>query len=97
MAETARVPLTVEQAKGLKPGTKLNLSDGKDFDRKKDGKRITYKVTSVKTWKRNPEKVEVVVHYGFRGNAHLREWHFSQPDTDSPGIVYLEPEVNYGS
>lgn len=91
-----RLPLTVEEAKKLKKGTKVNLMSGKDFVRKSDGSRLTYKVTSVKTWKRQPEKVEVVIHYGLKGNAHLREWHFSQSDTDTPGIVYLEPEKKFG-
>lgn len=97
MGETTRVPLTVEQAKALKPGTKINLTDGKDFIRKKDGSRLTYKVTSVKKWKRQPEKVEVVLHYGLKGYAHLREWHFTRPDSDSAGIAYLQPATDYGS
>ena len=91
-----RKPLTVEEAKCLNKGDKLNLiSSGVEFVRKRDGSRLTYKVTSVKTWKRQPDKVEVVVAYGFRGSAHLREYHFTQDGSDVPGIVYREPEKKY--
>ena len=54
--------ITLEQAKGLKPGAVLNHH----YVKNADGTPARYKVTSVKTWKRDPERVHVRVKRGLR-------------------------------
>ncbi|MEO6566149.1 MAG: hypothetical protein ABIO63_08945 [Casimicrobiaceae bacterium] len=66
--------LTIEQAKELKRGVILNHSLGKNAD----GSPAKYKVTSVKTWKRIPYKIEINVKHGLREyycfNQYLLEY-----------------------
>lgn len=60
-------PLTIEQAKLLKPGTILNHSDARP---NADGTPARYKVTSVKTWKRDAGRIEIRVQHGL--HEHYR-------------------------
>jgi len=53
--------LTIEQAKLLKPGTILNHSQARN---NADGTPARFKVTRVKTWKRNVGRVEIHVQRG---------------------------------
>lgn len=55
--------LTFENAKNLKPGTILNHSDARP---NADGTSARFKVTSVKTWKRDPGRIEIHVKRGLR-------------------------------
>ncbi len=57
------VALTIEQAKLLKVGTILNHSDA---GTNSDGTPARFKVTSVKTWKRDPGRIEIHVKRGLR-------------------------------
>jgi hypothetical protein len=51
-----KMSITLEEAKKLKPGTVLNHSNA---EKNADGTPARFKVTSVKTWKRNPDRIEV--------------------------------------
>lgn len=53
--------LTIEQAKTLKRGTILNHSDAR---KNTDGTPARFKVTSVKTWKRDAGRIEIRVQRG---------------------------------
>lgn len=55
--------LTIEQAKLLKRGTVLNHSDARP---NADGTPARFHVTSVKTWKRDPDRIEIHVKRGLR-------------------------------
>ena len=54
--------ITLEQAKELKPGTVLNHY----YMKNADGTPARYKITSVTTWKRKPERVCIKVKRGLR-------------------------------
>ena len=58
--------LTLDEAKGLRQGQLLNCwrLDGKGECLNADGTPMRFKVTSVKTWKRTPERVEIRVQRG---------------------------------
>ncbi len=61
--------ITLEQAKGLRQGQTLyHVSH-----RNADGTPQRWKVTSVKTWKRNPSKVQVGLKYRLRYYDTMRE------------------------
>lgn len=88
------LPLTVAEAKTLQRGTVLNVYDlhSQDFIRNADGTPARYKVTSVKSWKRQPDKVEVVVKWGIHAHYHFRA-HMFTPTTgsgDGLGVVYKQ-------
>ena len=53
--------ITFEDAKNLKPGTVLNHSDAKP---NADGTPARFRVTSVKTWKRDDQRIEIRVKRG---------------------------------
>jgi hypothetical protein len=57
------VPITLEQAKLLQPGTILNHSNA---SHNADGTPARFKVTSVKTWKREPDRIQIRVKRGLR-------------------------------
>jgi hypothetical protein len=92
-----RLPLTLNEAKSLKPGMVLNIMNEHscEFLRNADGTRAHFKVTSVKTWKRTPEKVEVKVQRGLFEFHTLKQYHFTQPNTSDSGIVYIQPMEVY--
>jgi hypothetical protein len=61
--------ITLEQAKGLRQGqTIYHVSN-----RNSDGTPQRWRVTNVKTWKRNPSRVQVGLKYGLRHYDTLRE------------------------
>lgn len=53
--------LTFEQAKLLKPGTILNNDN---YPTNSDGTPARFKVTSVKTWKRDADRIQIRVQRG---------------------------------
>jgi hypothetical protein len=88
------LPLTLEQAKALKRGDILNVYElrGQDFIRNADGTPARYKVTSVKTLKHSPGKIDVCVKWGIHAYFHLHEYMFQPPDGsgDGLGVVYKQ-------
>ncbi len=88
---TDRQPLTVEQAKQLTRGTVLNVYDlhGKDLIRNADGTPARYKVTSVKQWKREPNRVVVRVKFGLSSYFMLHEHMFQPPEGSGDGLGYV--------
>lgn len=77
--------MTLEQAKALRAGQwvhQVGTANARDKSGGKnaDGTPRRWKVTSVKTWKRSPERVEVRLKHGLRfydsvteSNLHLLE------------------------
>jgi len=62
--------ITLEQAKGLRPGTILLHEKNKNSD----GSPQRWKVNGmVKTWKRNPERIQVPLKYGLYRFGYLTE------------------------
>ena len=61
--------ITIDEAKGLRQGQTLyHVSH-----RNADGTPQRWRVTSVKTWKRNPGRVQVGLKYGLRHYDTMRE------------------------
>ncbi len=64
------MPITLEQAKALRPGDILYH----DTHRNSDGSAQRWKVNGkVKTWKRSPERVEVPLKHGLYNYDRLSE------------------------
>jgi hypothetical protein len=61
--------MTLEQAKSLKSGDRVFHA----FKKNADGTPMRAKVTSVKTWKRSPDRVEVRVKRGLYEYATFDE------------------------
>lgn len=67
----AQTPLTLEQAKKLRPGQILYHRT----HRNADGTPQRWKVNGkVKTWKRDPSRVYVPLKHGLYAYDHLREY-----------------------
>jgi len=69
--------ITMEEAKKLKPGAMLNHSQAR---RNADGTSARFKVTSVKTWKRNPDRIEIRVKHGLYEHYVWTEATFDHAD-----------------
>lgn len=82
-----RKPITLEEAKTLRPGMVLNVMNGRtqEFDRNRDGSRSRYKVTSVKTLKRQPDYVLIKVQWGLKGFYTITSQMIEN------GLVYVQP------
>lgn len=65
--------LTLEQAKSLKQGQRIYHTSALASD----GTPASVRVTSVKTWKREPERVEIRVKYGLYDYFTVTPAHFS--------------------
>lgn len=65
--------MTIDEAKQLKQGTWIYTSYGAQNRREP----LRAKVTSVKTWKRTPGRIEVRVKYGLYGYWKLHPEHLS--------------------
>lgn len=66
--------MTVEQAKALTSGDMVHHVTKKNAD----GTPMRARVTSVKTWKRSPERVQVNVKHGLYDYASFNEWELDQ-------------------
>lgn len=63
--------ITLEQAKALKPGTILHHTENKNADGSPQRWRVNGKV---KTWKRDPSRVQIPVKHGMRFFDYITEY-----------------------
>ena len=66
--------MTLSQAKALKPGCMVHHVSKKNAD----GSPMRARVTSVKTWKRSPDRIEVRVKHGLYDYATFSESELGQ-------------------
>lgn len=70
--------MNIETAKGLKQGQMVYHT----IKRNADGSPMRAKVTSVKTWKRSPDRVEIGLKHGLYDYAKFNETDIHHIETD---------------